>query len=398
MSAPQSPMAPKIPLSSSLRPGIKPLQRASSLLLTAGLLLAGSLQAQSGKDQVGWVDKSGRAKTFTGIITENTLERTVIQVGDTERRVDSDAVTLVSFGAVPPAYGEGVAYFDRSDFSTAAARFQVAATDASASESVKAAARFRAGQAWMRAGAQSSDAFINAVDQLERFVSDNPANRSLPLATYYLGRAKWLGGDPQAAADLLRGLFQNRATAGYPAVVCYQAGTVAAQALIAAGDPASAKSLFAEVQPALASHLASLDSTDSQRYKLSNLEADALLGEGFCLLAEDKASQAKSFFSSKLSSADHSTALSYGARLGLAESQLTLGETRAAQLDFAKVSALDHSSNDRVARAMLGLAECALKLPDSASNQDAKLLLESIQDQFGDTPSVLRAAELLKSL
>lgn len=397
MFAPQSPMAPKL-LLPSLLPGSKPLQRVSSLLITAGLLLGGSLQAQSGKDQVGWTDKSGRAKTFTGIITENSLERTVIQVGDNERRVDSDAVTLVSFGAVPPAYAEGVAYFDRNDFSTAAARFQVAATDASASESVRAAARFRSGQAWMRASTQSSDAFANAVDQLERFVSDHPSNRSLPLATFYLGRAKWLGGDSQAAAELLRGLFQNRETAGYPAVVSYQAGTVAAQALIAAGDAASAKSLFAEVQPALASHLASLDSADSQRFRLSNIEADALLGEGFCLLAEGKASQAKSFFNSKLSSAPGSSALAHGARLGLAESLLAEGETRAAQLEFAKVSALDYSSSDRVARAMLGLAECALKLPDSSSSADAKLLLQSIQDQFGDTPSVLRAAELLKSL
>ena len=47
--------------------------------------------AQSGKDQVGWIDKSGRAKTWTGIILENSLKQTVIQVGDktrtTERRL-----------------------------------------------------------------------------------------------------------------------------------------------------------------------------------------------------------------------------------------------------------------------------------------------------------------------
>ena len=68
---------------------------------------------------------------------------------------------------------------------------------------------------------------------------------------------------------------------------------------------------------------------------------------------------------------------------------LASGETRDAQIEFSMVSALDHTSNDRVARALIGLTECALKLPDTDSRQNAKLWLQAITDQFGATPSVL---------
>jgi TolA-binding protein len=381
-----------------LSQGPKRRRRFQGLLMAATLLCAGSNAAQSGKDQVGWVDKSGRAKTWTGIILENTLKQTVIQVGDKTRTTESSAVTSVSFGTVPPAFSEGVAYFERRDFETAAARFQVAATDASASEAVKAAARFRAGESWMQAGATAASAFTSAADQLERLKSDFPEARVLPRATLYLGRAKWLGGDAKGCADLLRALFQEREKPGYGANVCYRAGVFASQAYTAAGDTKTAKTVLDAVLPALASSLASLDDSDELRFELGNIEADALLGEGFCLLADGKTSQAKNFFRSKLSATSKSEALQFGARLGLGEALLAGGDTREAQIEFSMVSALDHTSNDRVARALIGLTECALKLPDSDSRQNAKLWLQSIIDQFGDTPSVLRAKELSKSL
>jgi len=381
-----------------MRPAPTHRRRFAGLLAAAALLVGTAVSAQSSKDQVSWVDKSGRAKSWSGIVTENSLSQTVVQVGERERKVDNASVRAVHFGSVPPAFEEGEAYFDRHDFKAAATRFQVASTDAGASDAVKAAARFRAGAAWMQASATAEDAFTQAADQFERLLADFPADRAAPRASLYLGRAKWLAGDAKASAAILKALFQDRQKEGYQPTIAFRAGVLGAQAFVAAGDVKAGKSLFAEVQPALASHLASLDSADSSRFELSHIEADALLGEGFCLLADGKAPQAKSFFSSKLSPSSKASALTYGARLGLAEALLAAGETRAAQVEFSTVSALDYTSDDRVARAMLGLAECALKLPDTTSRQDAKLWLQSIQDQFGDTPSVLRARELAKSL
>jgi TolA-binding protein len=74
---------------------------------------------------------------------------------------------------------------------------------------------------------------------------------------------------------------------------------------------------------------------------------------------------------------------------------LAEGNARAAQLEFAQVSALDHTNEQRAARALLGLAESALAL---GAKNDAKTWLEALQAQHGDTPAVLKAQELQKTL
>ena len=153
-----------------------------------------------------------------------------------------------------------------------------------------------AGEAWMNAGATAANAFSSAVDQFERLKTDYPQARILPKGTLQLGRAKWLNGDAKGCGDLLRALFQERTKPGYGATVCYRAGVYAAQAYTSAGDTATAKSVLDAILPALASDLASLDDSNEQRFELNNIEADALLGEGFCMLADGKASQAKNFF------------------------------------------------------------------------------------------------------
>ncbi len=368
----------------------------------AGALLPAPTASAQRPDQVSWIDNAGRAKTWRGSIKENTLTRTVIDSGGRDRNISSDQVAGVVFGDVPPSFVDGTAYFDRGDFENAAAKFQVAASDASARDVVKAAARLRAAESWMRRSLADKSAFQSAVGQLETFLTDYPEDRQVPRARALLGRAKLLSGDFAGSAEAYRSLYgevqAETATAGYSLEVCYDAGLAAARSTLLAGDRDAARELFGSVATALTSVLASVGESSPAHRALSATHADARLGEGFCLLAANSLSQAKTFFQGQLSSSPKTGSQRFGARLGLAETLLADGRFREAEIEFAQVSALDYTDRDRVARALVGLADCAIKLSDSNGRAQAKSWLETVLSEYADTPSVLRAQELLKDL
>jgi len=375
-------------------------------ILAVAALALGSvlpLAAQSKPDQVWFLDAAGQTKSFRGVIKVNSLDHTKIEEADgRERTVDSGRVTRVEFGDVPDAFTDGVAYFDRKDFENAAAKFQVAAGDAATRLVVKAAARLHAAQAWMKQAGQDPSAFPQALSQLDAFLAEFPDDRETPQARLLLGRARWLGGDPaggaQAYAALYAEIDQATATRGYSPSVCYRAGLAAAEATLAAGDVEGARKLFAEVSTAVTTVVAGLEGESPERIGLEHVGVEAHLGEGFCLLAQGSTSQARTFFQGQLSNAPSSGPQRFGARLGLGEALQRDGRYREAQLEFAQVSGLDYTSRDRVARALVGLAECALALPDTDGHKQAKSSLETVRDHYGDTPSALRAQELLKTL
>lgn len=366
----------------------------AGLALVALAVGTPALTAQ--RDQVLYRNAAGQAKTESGTVVENSLAKVRIDIGPRERDFETGSVDRVVFGDVPPAYAEGSAYFDRGDFENAAKQYQLAAGDASARDVVKAAARLRAAESWMRRGAADASAFVQAKTEAEVFLADSPNNRSVPEARALLGRATWLGGDPAAAAEVFRALYQEaqgaEPTPGYSYPVCYQSGVFAAEAFLATGDGATARTLFNELSGALATLLASLDADDPSRGLLTALHAKAQLGEGFCLLADGQNAQARTFFQGQLSAAGKSnSAQRFGAQLGLAEALLADGNARQAQIEFAQVSAIDYTDRDNVARALVGLAECALQLSDTDARKQADAWLQTVRDQYGDTPAVLRA-------
>jgi len=389
-------------------------QRTAALRLTAALRALGALVlapallgatatplgAQSRPDQVLWTNARGRTVTDSGTITTNSLEKVVIERSRGDRSIDSVNVQRVVFGDVPPSFLEGTAYFDRRQFAEAAKAFQLAAGDASARDIVKARARLSAAEAHLQHGAQDPSAFGLARAEAETFLGDYADNRELPEVRLLLGRAQRLSGDAAGAAKTYDELFGEAAagTVGYSKKICFRAGIGAAEAYIAAGDADKARSLYGTLESAITAGLADLDERSPDRREFLLLQNQARLGEGFCLLAKGSTSQAKTFFTGRLDGANGNAPLRHGARLGLAEALLAEGKVREAQIQFAQVSAIDHTDRDRVARALVGLAQCSLKLSDKNANQKAKRSLETVRDHYGDTPSVLQAQVLLQTL
>jgi hypothetical protein len=364
-----------------------------------------AVQAGAGgrPDQVIWVNRRGSASTLTGTVVQNDLDKVVVETGDRKREFDSSDVQRITFGTVTANFIDGTAYFDRGDFENAAAKFRLAATEGSARDVVKAAARLRAVESLMRLGATDASAFGQAREEADKFLSNHASSRDVPQARMLQARATRLAGDAAGGGALYRALYKEGAaeppTTGYPRLLCYQAGLRAARALLDAGDTLQAREIYAEMETALPRLLADEAEGTPERTALLAVQAQARLGEGYCLLASGSTGQGRTFFQGQVNNADPSDpALRYGARLGYAEALLAESKFREAQLEFAFVAAIDHTDRDRAARALVGLAESSSRLPDTDTRLKVRKWLEDVTTRYGDTPAALTAREMLRNL
>jgi TolA-binding protein len=372
----------------------------ASRLAAAGaslLLLCSVAAAQARPDHVLWRNARGQVNTVVGKVTENSLTEVVVDTGSSQRKLDGTAVELVEFGDVPQAVTDARAYFERGDFENAAAKYALAAGDGSARAVVRAHARLSAAESWLKHGRGNESALESARKDCELFLSEHPTNRAAPQARLLLGRILRLSGDGPKAAETYAALFREAAAAtpGYPPLVCFRAGLGAGEAYLLVKDAAKARETYLALESAIGTALANLPDGDPLRVEFAAVQSEARLGEGFCLMAAGSLAQAKTFFQGQASGAESNPVKRFGAQLGLGEVLLAEGNARAAQVEFAQVSAIDHTSKDRSARALVGLAESALKLQAKA---DAKAWLDAVRTQYGDTPAALKAHELAKNL
>jgi hypothetical protein len=387
-----------------------PIRRSGLLRLSTLALLLGGLtclpaEAQSARPDQAFRRNPRTLKTapISGEITENSLDNVRLDQDGKEIKHPSLEIVKITWGEVPPSYRDGLKFSNRGDFANAVAKFRVAAGDASARSVVKASARFEAARALLASGSLDPNQYTECQAECDRFLSDYANNRNVPEVRRIRARATLLAGKPAEAGELYKALYaegmNDPATTGYDRELCLDAGLSAAKAYLSAGDGLAARELFATLDPGYAGLIASLgDELATRAASLEGARAEVGVGEGFCLLASNQVPQAISFFEGKLGDRELASRAKFSANLGLAEALMLEGKTRRAQLEFAKVSAIDHTDRDRAARARVGLAGATLKLQDSDAALSAKKLLTDVRDNFGDTPAATMAAEMLQSL
>ncbi len=387
-----------LPRSLPVRP-VRPRAALAALALALATAAPAAQEKPSRPDHVSYQNKRGELTSATGHVVQDSLDGVKLQIGSETREIDALAVQRIVFGQTPPAFHDGEAYFDRADYQNAAASYRLAAADPVARAPVQAEARLRAARAEILQGAREPAAYARAREEAERYLLDFPTGRGVPEARGLEARAARLSGEAADAAERYRSLYREleKGSRGYPPAACLEAGIDAAEAFLAARQVDEARQVYSAVEAGLPRTLATLPEGDPARARLEAVQAAARLGDGYCQLASGSVPAAKTFFEGQLQQAA-SPAMRFGARLGLAQAQLAEGATRQAQLSFAEVSALDTTDRDRVALALVGLAECALKLGDKNARPQAQKWVEAVQEQYGDTPAALKAQELAKLL
>lgn len=363
-------------------------------------------QAKSGKsDQISVKNKrDGSPQLVAGVVTANSLDQVTVQVAGKDTKFDSSLVVRITWGDVPSSFKDGRVYFNRSQFGEASAQFRLAAGDASARDVVKAAARLWAAQSLLRWGAADPLHFGEAAEEATKFLTDHATNRDVPEARMLQARARWLAGQAADAAQIYKAVYSEwkgtEGTPGYRRELCFEAGLQAARALcqIQPPDTLGARELYSSLEKAAGDALGALEAAAPGRAQLRRFQDEAVAGPGFVELAGGNARQATTFFQGKLTGKDQSDTLRYAASYGLAQALLAGGKLREAQLEFARVSALEHSDRDRAALAQVGLADVTLKLADPDATPQARAWLEGVIQSQGDTLAAPKAREMLKKL
>ncbi len=347
--------------------------------------------------------RTGAIALATGRVTQDEIGAVVLEKsGGTPETYAAGRVQRIEFGDVPEAYREGHLFSDKGDLANAAAKFKVAASDAETRDCVRASARLLAADTLLRHGAVDPSAYTDADTSATRYLEDFPNGREVPRARMLRARAQFLGGDVAKAAEEFKGIHREAAgstpTPGYDQLFCYRAGLRAADAYLALKETLAAREIYQSIEAAVPGVIAGRAEEDPERPGLLAVQAEARLGEGFVLLASGSVAQAQTFFEQQDVGEESHPALRFGVKLGLGLVHLTQGEPRQASLHFATVSSLDHTDRDRVARALIGLAESALALPDSDGAANARTWLRSVLDHYPDSIWVRRAQELVAKL
>lgn len=345
--------------------------------------------------------RTGKRAVVTGTITEDGLAEVVLKRGDKETRVESSDVERIAWDASSASMREADVYFERGDFENAASRYKLA-KDEEEREVVKAVASRRMGESLLRLGASDPTNFAGAVAEFDSFISTYPKNRALPQVRWMKARAALLAGDAATAAVEYGSLYNEGAgttpSPGYDPLLCARAGVLGAQALLAKGDTLAARDMFGGVKSRLSAMLSQAEPGNAAAVELEMLAAEADLGEGFALIGSAQGAQAETFFTARLANADASATTRFGATLGLAESHYQQGEFSEARLLFARVAALDFTSRDRVALALLRVAQCRSELKDGEWKPAARAHIEEVLATYGDTPAAFEARQVLQTL
>lgn len=341
----------------------------------------------------------------SGVVTRNSLSGVELESDSKTTKLDASEVQRVVFGETPPSFRDGQTYFARGDYENAAARFQVAATDAATRPVVQAAARLAAGESYLHWAASDPVHYSNAIDEFSTFFTDFPDNRELPKAERLHARALLCSGEPVLAATIYRGTFDKlagtQAAEGYQVSDCLESGMQAAKALFDGGDTLGARELLDSLERALDAIIAALSAEEgADEAQVAAYEAlrsqTRIVRDGYAELVGGNLQAAKAFFENQYrkTSPTDPAAVRFSTLLGLAEVRLLDGQLREAEMLFAKVAALDYADRDRVALALIGQAKSTVALKDSDSAARSKKLLSRVIEQYGDTPSAREAREL----
>lgn len=364
-----------------------------------------TVQAQGERpDQVTLVGRGARARieTQSGTVTSMGLDR--IEIDKTEggsSAIDSARVVRITFGTVPPSYRDGRQYMTRGDYENAAAQFRIAAGDASARSVVQARARLLAGESLLRWGATDPVRLAEGAEELNRFIGDHADNLELPKAQALRARALLLLSDGKAAGELYRSIFQKldagTPAPGYDAMDCLRAGLAAGRSFFKAGDSLAGREILQQLDSACGIVIGQMSPNDSNQTEAKNIQGAAQLGPAYADLAGGNTRQALTTFEGNLRRSDPSSpATYYGSAMGKGLCHQAEGEMRAAQLEFAKVAALDYIDRDRVAQAYVSWCECAKILADEGYLDAVQQRLQIVVEQYGDTPAAATARAMME--
>lgn len=374
-------------------------------LLVLGTLNPSYASGEGGKPDRVYVKskRDGSVSAVSGVVKRYELGKVTVAVAAKENNYDALQIQSVEWGEAPPSFHDGHVYSDRGAWGDAIKSYRVAASDASARDVVKAAAKHLLAHALLMGGAEDPTRFTEAANEAQEFLASYATSLDVPQVRMLHARALWLSGKPAEAGAAFRAIHAelkgDTATEGYDKLLCLQAGIQAGRALLDAKDTLGAREVFTALEGQAGPLAAGAAADDANKPLLQAISDEAALGAGFVDLAAGQSKQALTFFSARFNQLRGDTPASarFAILLGYGEALLAEGKAREAALQLAKVVGLD-ADRDRALRATVKMAEAYTKLPDADARAQACARVKDVLTSGGDSPAAVRARQLAKEL
>jgi TolA-binding protein len=340
---------------------MKPLDTMRLLtLLAATSLLAPFATGQKINDAI--VKKDG-ARVRGLEITEFLLSGVRAKRGSDNVEVPAHQVLGIEWSNLPEAFVVGRSAMQRGDFANAAQMFGEAANKADR-PLVKADAEFFLIKCAVASIGADRNAAATAAARAKAWLEANPNHWRTPEALLLAGRAERLAGTGAAAAATLRELDDRAMREAFGAVWSARAKSELAMTLLADGKASEARTTFQSAAGAADSALATAGPDEAELRRLRLL---ARVGEGETYLTEKQFQRAEQFFHALATGTDAELVASGYAGEGEAIFMAAVadnkpGDLRRAQLALAKACVLDVQSGEASAKANYYLGRCTLEL------------------------------------
>ncbi len=342
----------------------------SLLSLSSSLLLLAPLAAQGKANDV-ILQKSG--KRIRGVeVTEMTSSAIKFLRGDTSEEIPAADFARVQWDEPPESFMLAEGAVKRGDFATAANLYGESAKN-SAREALKLESQFLAADALARSSGGDQARAKSALEALQAYLAAAPDGYRAPEALLQLGRTQIIAGQAAEAEANLAKLESEASSKNWDAIWAARAGLEKARAQLAQSKLNDARSSF---RATVAAAEALAKQSDSST--LQDLIAEASVGEGETLVAEEKYDLAAQFFRNLLTGASNRS-VTAAAQAGLGEALFLKAEAagddqdlRAAQLALAKANILDSSAEGTTAKALFYSGKVLIALGPDREQQDYK--------------------------
>jgi TolA-binding protein len=294
-------------------------------------------------------------------ITEFLLSGVRGKRGNDPFELPAHQIAGVEWHEPPEAFVAGRGAMDRGNYQSATQLFGSVQSDRAL---VKADADFFMIKCAVYAIGNDKAAAATAAERARKWLADNPNHWRTPEALLLTGRAERLAGTGGQAATTLRELDERAIRDGFGAVWSARAKYELALTLVADGKASEARTQF---QSASSAADTALNTDSGDRSELLALKTLARVGEGETYLNEKDYAKAESFFREmaksnqpELVGAGHA---GEGEAIFLAAvANNKKDDIRRAQLSLARASVLDQISGEASAKANYYLGRCLLEL------------------------------------
>ncbi len=341
--------------------------------------------AEKGKDII--ITTDGKSKEVTAVLEEN-FAHCRFRIGTQEQKIKITDVKQVVYYDAPEDFTEAMGLFGSKKYVEALGGFEKAKDASGVRDWIKQYALFYQAECNRKIGKASKANYKTAVEKYNELLTAVPGTKFFAEAMFYIGESLANLGDYDQAVAAYRKLQTEVSNKALEPKWAMEADIAEGRVLETKKDYVAAFHKYTSIH------------TSATRQGLKDIASMALLRQGLCMLAQDKAAEAEKFFNDIYNSATGEgpdmRVVKGGACIGLGRCYLKANDPRKASFWFLKCVVVYFTSEEFHPQALYyaGLCFHQLKKTDPPSAAQAKALFADLSRRYPESDLAKEAKKL----